>query len=225
MIISINQPAYLPWLGYFDRIAKSDLHVILDDVQFERGSFVNRNKICVSGSPNWLTVPLQKKGQFGKTIREIEINNDLMWSKKHWESMRHAYSSSKYYKEFSEKLYEIYNKKWHHLVSLIGDTTEVLLEELNIGTPWVYSSTLNIRTTKSDRILDICKAVHANKYLSGEFGTDYLDEDKFYDSGIQIEYQSFVHPTYRQNSDVFVPNLSVIDLIFNEGAKARAFLI
>ena len=100
MVASINQPAYLPWLGYFDRIIKSDIHIILDDVQFEKNSFINRNKIVTDINWTWLTVPVQTKGKFGNLeIKDLKIDNTSKWRKKHYNSLNYHYGKSKYFGE------------------------------------------------------------------------------------------------------------------------------
>ena len=99
MIVSINQPAYLPWLGYFHRIAISDVHVVLDHVQFEKNSYCNRNKIRVGNDACWLTVPVQTKGKFGELpISDLQIAENLSWQRKHWEGLRMNYASAPHFK-------------------------------------------------------------------------------------------------------------------------------
>ena len=119
MIVSINQPGYLPWLGYFHRIAISDLHVVLDQVQFEKNSVTNRNKIKTPTGWNWLTVPVKTKGKFGAlSINNIEIDNTKDWAQKHWKTICQNYSKSPYFKEYSEGFEKIYESKWERLIDL-----------------------------------------------------------------------------------------------------------
>ncbi|QQR59910.1 MAG: WbqC family protein [Candidatus Melainabacteria bacterium] len=224
-LVSISQPAYLPWLGYFDRIAASDLHIVLDHVQLEKRSFTVRNKIRTPNGWNWLTVPVKTKGKgFDLPINQIEIQNEENWRKDHFQSIQNAYSKTAFYKEHSEFFDAFYFKEWHLLADLCQQQTEYLLGAFNINTPTLFSSSLNSQLFKDDLILDLCKKVECTTYISGPFGRDYLEEKKFVDAGIKIVYHDYSHPVYRQRWMPFEPNMSAIDLLFNCGPDSKKIL-
>lgn len=224
MIVSINQPAYLPWLGYFQRISISDVHVILDHVQFEKNSFTNRNKIRSKSGFIMLTVPLKTKGLFGNlAINTIEIADDS-WRTKHWKTIQSTYSKAKYFKQYESTLTELYAKSYTKLIDFIIPMNEWLMKELKIKTKIVRSSELKCEGTKSDLILNICKSLHATTYLSGPIGRDYLNIDSFNNSGIKVVFDDYLHPEYSQAFDGFQYYMTALDLILNHGTESISIL-
>lgn len=225
MIVSINQPAYLPWLGYFDRISKSDIHIVLDHVQFEKNSNINRNKIRVINSWNWLTVPIKSKSRFGNlVIKDLEIDNNILWKKKHLKAIKQNYSKAKFFSEHINFFEKIYEKNWSQLVPLLDKINKYILEALDINTKIVYSSDLKPKSKKSRLILELCQKANAKKYISGPFGRDYLDLKSFENAGIKIEFHDYIHPTYAQINNGFVTYMSIIDLLFNHGNDSLKIL-
>ncbi|PAJ72192.1 hypothetical protein CJF42_22490 [Pseudoalteromonas sp. NBT06-2] len=221
MIISINQPAYLPWLGYFERIAKSDLHVVLDHVQFEKNSMVNRNKINSPNGPSLLTVPVKTAKKFGDlAINNIQINNQNKWQKKHWQSIFFNYKKSDYFHLYQASLEAQYQQDWTNLNSLLKVQLKFFLSTLKITTPIIYSSELNLTKTKSELVLEICKNQNATTYLSGPFGRDYLELEAFKKNDIKVTYQDYLHPIYSQFNDTFESHLSTLDLLMHHGNEA-----
>jgi len=225
MIVSINQPAYLPWLGYFDRIAKSDLHIILDHVQFEKNSVTNRNKVRTATGWSWLSVPVLTKGHFGAlAIDQIEIDCMSKWAKKHFTTLQSNYSRSAFYPHYSEYFENLYQQDWLRLAPMMHESTHYLLQQLGIQTPQLRSSELSPEAKKADLILELCIKAGAKTYLSGPFGRDYLDEDAFRKAGIELRYHDYVHPKYDQCFDGFEPYMSVVDLLFNHGEQSLDIL-
>lgn len=218
MIVSINQPAYLPWLGYFERIANSNLHIVLDHVQFEKNSFTNRNKIRTKDGWMWLSVPVKTKGKFGElNINELEIDNTSRWTKKHWESIRSNYAKAKYFSEYAPNIERIYATEWPRLNDLMHEINNYLLNILGIKTSLLYSSEMNVEGKKNELVLNLCKSVSATVYLSGSQGRNYLDESLFEKEGIKVIYQDYHHPEYSQVYPGFEPYMAAIDLLFNVG--------
>lgn len=221
MIVSINQPGYLPWLGYFDRIARSDLHIVLDHVQFEKNSFTNRNKIRSGSGWTWLTVPVRTKGKFNDLpINGIAIDKTRPWARKHRDSLRLEYSKAPYFERYWSWLEAQYERPWECLGDLLRELNDFLLRELNVDTKLIYSSDLGVAGRKDDLVLNLCSEVGATTYLSGPLGRDYLHPYRFREAGIALEFHDYVHPRYGQVHKDFLPNMSVIDLLLNQGPKA-----
>jgi hypothetical protein len=227
MTVSINQPAYLPWLGYFNRIALSDLHIVLDHVQFEKNSFVNRNKARTRQGWTWLTVPLATKGRFGHlSINSLSIAPNDPWARKHWTTIRTSYARAPFFKDLAPAYEALYTKPWTDFLPMARDFMRQHLADLAIDTPVLSSSTLGVQGTKSDLVLNLCRAVGADIYLSGPLGRDYLDEASFASAGIDIKYQDFEHPIYKQcQPGPFEPAMGVLDLLFNLGPSSRALVL
>jgi len=217
MIVSVNQPAYLPWPGYFHRIAVSDTHVVLDHVQFEKNSVTNRNKVRTATGWSWLTVPLRTKGRFGDlTIRTVEIDNATDWRARHWKTLAQHYRHAPHFAEHAPFFEDVYRREWHHLGALLRETTTYLLNALGIGTKIVFSSDMAPRGAKDELVLDLCVKAHADLYLSGAMGRRYLREEIFTAAGIPVRYQAYRHPE---------PVLSIVDLLFTHGPRTLETLM
>lgn len=225
MIVSINQPAYLPWLGYFDRIARSDLHLVLDHVQFEKNSMANRNRILGANGSTMITVPVRTAGKFGDlSINDLLIDHARPWNKKHWNAISQSYGKARYFEGHRDWFERFYSCSWTHLSPLLHESTGYLLDALGIGTRIVKTSELNVAGSKSELVLNLCKEVGASTYLSGPFGRDYLDVVGFAEAGVKIEFQDYRHPVYQQLRGGFEPYMSVIDLLFNCGDSSLGIL-
>jgi hypothetical protein len=226
MIVSINQPAYLPWLGYFHRIAVSDLHIVLDHVQFEKNSFTNRNKIRTSDGWCWLTVPVKTSGRFGDlAIDQVEISTERRWAEKHWNSIRLNYSKASYFREHADFFEAIFSHSWERLNPLLREVTTYLLNGFGIHTKIMLSSEIGVLGRKSELVLELCRKVGATSYLSGSLGRDYLDESAFQQAGIAVAYQDYHHPTYKQAYPNFEPYMGAIDLLLNCGPGSLEVLM
>ncbi len=225
MIISINQPAYMPWLGYFDRINKSDTHIVLDHVQFEKNSMVNRNKIKTDQGWCWLTVPVKTSGKFGDlALNKIAINNNQNWQKKHWNSIYFNYKKSPFFHLYENELSYFYQQKWDLLADALKWQLNFFLKTLNISTPIFFSSDKNYQTSKSDLVLDICKDFDTSTYLSGPFGRDYLQTEPFNKQHIEIDFHDYTPPVYQQLHGKFISHLCIFDLICNHGENSLKIL-
>lgn len=224
MIVSIHQPAYLPWLGYFDKIARADLFIWLDNVQFQKNSFQNRNKILTKDGPSWLTIPMRTSGVLYETpLKHVEIDNSKNWRAKHVSSIRMNYIKAPFFTERFPLLSRFYEQDWQTLDRLCWEMLEYFNALLGVTTPVRRASDMAADGAKSDLVLDLCKKAGATTYLSGALGRDYLDIQSFAAAGIAVEFQDYKHPTYRQTYPGFVPHLAVIDLIMNEERPDRFF--
>jgi len=216
----------LPWLGYFERIALSDLHVVLDHVQFEKNSFTNRNKIRTAAGELWLTVPLSTKGRFGNLeINRLAFAPNNSWQKKHWDTLNQTYKKAPFFRQYASAYEKLYETEWTSFMSMIRAFLEQQLSDLEITTKLVYSSELKTAGTKSDLLLNLCRNTGATQYLSGAMGRGYLDERIFSEAGISVIYQSYKHPEYRQHHGGFKPCMGILDLIFNEGPRSLSILL
>ncbi len=220
MRVSINQPAYLPWLGYFDRIARSDVHIVLDHVQFEKNSFTNRNKIRTKDGWQWLTVPVKTKGKFGAlAINTIVVNNDVRWTAKHWASLQCHYGKAPYFSHHRAFFEDVYAQSWSCLNDLLRETLRYFLRVFDVRTPILFSSDLNVPGKKDELVLNLCQAVGARDYLSGPLGRNYLCEARFAEAGISVAYHDYRQPIYPQVYPGFETSLSAIDVLFNAGQR------
>lgn len=230
MILAAHQPNYIPWIGYFDKMARADKFVLADDVQYTTHGFINRNYIKTRQGKKWLTVPVITKGKGFQKINEVRIDKEQNWALKHWNSIQLNYKYGPYFDYYADFFERLYQKEWIFLVDLNIAIIEFVREALNISWPMVLSSELDgtyglvERSDATERIVDLAIKTGCTKYLSGVTGKKYLKENLFEEAGIQLIYSDFQHPTYHQQFGEFVSNLSIIDLLFNEGARAGDFV-
>jgi len=217
-VVGIHQPEYLPWMGFLNKLANSDAFVLLDNVQFRRNYFQNRNRIRTSDGWTWLTVPV-KKAPLECLISEIEIDGSKPWGETHWKNLKQNYSKARHFTEYSEFFGETYLRDWAKLAELNIRIIRFFAESLGIECEIVLASKLHATGTGSGLLLKICEEMDADIYLSGRFGRDYLDEGVFREAGIEVVYQDFHHPEYEQVYQPFVPDLAGVDLLFNCGAE------
>ena len=223
MIVSIHQPQYLPWLGYFDKIERSDVFVFLDNVQFKKNEWQNRNKIKTSDGWQWLSVPVLHS--FTQKISEVEINNTVQWGRKHLNALVTNYSKTPFYKNYIDFFEQTYTREWTYLVDINIHVIKYIVEALGLSDKkLVLASGLESREGSSERLIDICKQLGGDVYLSGKDGAKYMDLDIFKEEGIQVIFQDYKHPRYDQLYGDFEPFLSVIDLLFNCGPDSLSIL-
>jgi len=220
MIIAIHQPNYLPYLGFFDKMMKSDIFVVYDDAQFEKGEFQHRNRIRIYHGWKWLTVPVEKKHI---PINEIRIKNEVAtwkgvkWSDAHFKDIRDNYKDNPYYSNYEKEIKRIYEKTYDKLVELNMELINFLKKALDIDVKIVFSSDLGFTSKSTERLVEIVEALGGDVYLSGLKGRDYLYVSMFEKKGIKVEFQEFKHPVYKQRYEGFVPNMAAIDALFNVG--------
>ena len=178
MILSIHQPQYMAWIGYFHKIMHSDAFVILDNVQYKKGEFQNRNKIRVKDGSIWITVPVLTKGVLTQKIKDVLIDNKPNWRNTNWQSIDMNYHKAEFFKEHSEFFKRIYEKKWEKLIDITVVLNKYLMECLEIKIPIYFESDLNIEGEKTTRIVNICKKLNADTYLSGVGAKEYLKEEE-----------------------------------------------
>jgi len=227
MKMSIMQPAYLPWLGFFDRVEASDLLIILDNVLLDTNSktrFTNRNKIRTKEGWIWLSLPMKTKGLFGKVlIKDIEIA-DNNWKAKHWKAIETNYSKANYFRKYASDLEEIYKQEWNKMQDLLDLLTNYFFNVLQINVPVIKASSIPVKGQKSELILELCKYQRAKLYYSGVFGRDYLELNKFEENNIEVLFHEYRYPIYDQVYKGFEPYMSILDILFNYGERSMEII-
>lgn len=225
-VIGILQPGYLPWLGFFEQLYRSDVFVLYDDVQYDKGGWRNRNRIKTANGIQWLTVPVRLDFDDRPLVNEVLIDNTSNWRKKHATSIRQSYGKTPFFAHYWTIFEEAFDRQWDLLIDLDLYFIEQLAACLGLaGRRMVRSSNLNISGDRIGRLLAICKHFDADVFYEGAAGCNYIDDREFTDQGITVQYQSYQHPAYKQLYGEFVPYLSVIDLLFNQGEQSRDILI
>lgn len=224
-IIGILQPSYLPWIGFIEQIIKSDVFILYDDVQFEKGSWRNRNRIKTIQGIQWVTVPVLTKGSGFQLIKDVKINNNIKWQNKHIKSIIQNYSKSPFFDDFSDQLFFIINRYHKYLLDLNWELINWIIDKLNINTPIYFSSSFDIDGERNNRLIKIIKHLDGTQFYEGASGKNYIDINEFYMNGIQICFQNYIHPVYRQLYGPFISHLSIIDLLFNCGPDSRSIII
>ena len=222
--IGILQPSYLPWLGFFEQIDQVDIFVLYDDVQFEKGSWRNRNRIKGHDEAIWLTVPVLTKGLGTQLIQDVRIQGNTAWQKKHIKTMTQYYSKAPFFTHYSVSLFDCIDREWSSLVELNVTLIKWLCEELGIQTELIVSSDLKISGKKSEKIIKTIKSLGGSVFYEGASGRNYIERSEFDRYGITIQYQDYIHPMYFQGKGEFVPYLSIIDLLFNCGSESLDIL-
>lgn len=216
--ICIRQPGYLPFLGFFKKIESVESFVFLDDVNYSKGDWDNRNKIRTFENSMWLTVPILNNS--GKLLNEVEIDYSKDWIYKHKAAIKYNYENCPFFDKYWKGIEKILDKKHRKLLELNMSLINYFISILQISTKTIFSSELEIDSTGSKKLLDICKSLNSDTYISGELGSDYLDLEIFKNENITVKFEKFEHPQYSQKYSKFIPNMSIIDLLFNEGEKS-----
>ena len=225
MVVTIHQPEHLPWLGFCHKASQADLFVLLDNVQYRKNYFQNRNRILGVNGPMWVTVPVLSRGHTESTILDMRIDNTGPWLKKWWKSLYFTYKNAPFFEPDAAFFEDLSRRTWTSLVEFNVTILSHVLEAFEIRCPVVRASTLPVSGTRSDLLLDICRHVGATTYLAGQSGRDYLREDLFTAAGLAVRYHAFTHPVYPQGRNgAFVPFLSSVDLLWTCGPESARIL-
>jgi hypothetical protein len=224
--ICIIQSAYIPWRGFFDLIGRCDEYVVFDSAQYVKRHWHNRNRIKTARGAEWLTIPVVTKGKFEQRIDEVEV--EKAWADKHWRSIELAYARAPYFAAHGPLVRELYERaeRERRLTDINWLFVETIVRLLAIGTRIVRDTSYASEGTRTARLLSLCRAAGATRYLSGPSATAYFEDDLFRDAGIEVEWMNYDGYTlYPQLHGAFEPAVSVLDLIFNAGADAARTLM
>ncbi len=223
--VAIVQSNYIPWRGYFDLINSVDEFILYDDVQYTMRDWRNRNIIKTANGPKWLTIPVEVKGKYLQKIKDTVVS-DTDWSKKHWASVVHSYSRAQYFSLHRELLEGLYLGEEEKFLSRINYRFIVAIcRVLGIRTTISRSMDYQLIGDKTERLVSLCKQAGATSYLSGPAAKSYLDEAPFKTAGMTVSYMDYSsYPEYTQLYPPFRSEVSIIDLIFNEGPNATRYM-
>jgi hypothetical protein len=224
--IVIQQPNYVPWIGYFDLMYRASVWVWLDDVQYTKNDWRNRNKIAGRGAGQWITVPVRTNGRFGQTIRDVEINYDADWVAKHLNAVSECYRRAPHFAAVFPLFEAHVAARPERLVDLTVPSCEAVAGLLGISPRFVRSSSLDgIIGVKQDRVLEICGRFDCTTYLSGPRGRDYIDPAGFAARGLSLEYARYAYDPYDRGGVESTEPLSILDPLFWIGPEATMAMI
>ncbi|MCL2216616.1 MAG: WbqC family protein [Defluviitaleaceae bacterium] len=217
MILSGHQPNYWPYAGLFGKIIMSDKFMYVADVQFDKKSWQNRNRIKTANGWTYITVPVLTKDKFDQKISDVEINNTTNWRDKHRKSIELNYKKSPYYNEYRDFIDDLYSKSWFSLCELDIYITNFILDELCVKKDILYDKDYEFTGAKTARLVNMCKQAKCDTYLSNKGSQEYVDIDCFIESGLNHRFVEYLGTEYKQQYHGFVSHLSVLDLLMNCG--------
>ncbi|MGI5844803.1 MAG: WbqC family protein [Candidatus Xenobium sp.] len=222
MRITIHQPEHIPWLGVMYKLTRVEYLVILDNVQFRKNYFGNRNRVMGPQGPTYVTVPVHLSGHTSNTYRDIQIVQDNKWRKRYLGILRDGYRKHPFFQDYFSAMQEILDRPWTHVAALNEEIIRFLCRSLDLSIPMVRASEMDLPKSRStELLLHICRKVGATEYLAGSQAGNYLQEDLFEAEGVKVLHTDFVHPTYpQQGTREFVSHLGSLDLLMNCGPQA-----
>jgi WbqC-like protein family len=223
--VAVVQSNYIPWKGYFDLIAAVEEFILLDDVQYTRRDWRNRNKIKTAQGLKWLTIPVQVKGRYHQRIDETLID-DPDWAETHWQTIRHAYAGAECFERFAPAVERLYTEARSERLSEVNRFfLEGICDILGIETKLSWSTDYGAEGVKGERLLELCLKAGADEYVSGPSARAYLDERPFAEAGVAVDWFDYpAYPSYPQLHPPFEHQVSVIDLVLNAGSDAKRYL-
>ncbi len=223
MIVFVHQPEYMPWLGFFDKLARCDTFVIYDDAQYQHGGYHNRNKIRTIQGWEWLTIPIVHNHP--QMIKDVKISGKE-WVKKHLSMIVHNYEKTPYFREYFPLIEEVLNSNHQLLIDLDMHLIKVFSNILSIESKMIRSSEFPyFGAEKNEKLVSMCRLLRADTYLAGSGGRNYVNGELFSKADVTIQWHAYDHPIYQQKFEGFQPNLSIIDLLFNLGPKAKGTIL
>lgn len=228
MNVVILQPSYIPWRGYFHQIAKADLFIFYDDVQYDKHGWRNRNQIKTAQGKQWLTIPVHSAGATeGLLIKDTKIDWTRPWAANHWKALSFAYAKAPFFRLYAALFEPFYQRHDTLLADFTIDLTIALARELGITrTKFMRSSEIpGIDGQKTDRLIQILTKVGTTHYISGPSAQDYIEQEKFNAAGITLEYMVYDYPEYPQLYPPFEPQVSAIDLLLMTGPDSLNYIV
>jgi len=223
--LAVVQSNYIPWKGYFDLINMVDEFILLDDVQYTKRDWRNRNLIKTQSGLKWLTIPVQVKGKFLQTIKETRIS-DVSWGRSHWKTIVQNYSKARHFKRYADIFERLYLEGEEQYLSRVNfKFINAICYLLGIKTKISFSMEFNLVGEKTERLVALCEQAHTVEYISGPAARSYLNEELFKKHGIAVRYIDYSgYPEHQQQFLPFEHRVSIIDLIFNEGPNATKYM-
>ena len=217
--IAIHQPNFLPFYGFWSKLMQCDTFVILDNVQYTKNSFINRVKIHGKSEGQWLTCPIIKPKNTD-LIGQVKLIEGNKWRKKHLKTIHQTYGKAKYFEEIYNLIIEVYFEPYTTVQNFNTALINLIVQYLGISeVKYYHSSTIFSTSVSTQRLVDICKELKADTYICGSGSDKYQDNDLFIENGIKVNRVSS-QLEYSQFGGKFVPNLSIIDILFHHGKKA-----
>jgi hypothetical protein len=224
-LIAGHQPNLYPYGGFFSKMLKADEFVIVDNTQYVKKQYHNRNRVkLVDGEVVWLSVPVKNSGRYKQAINEVEIDNSQKWREKHKNTLVRNYKKSPFFDEFYPGFEDLLSKEWKRLYNFNFEVIKLSAKYIGISTPLSIASEIGAQGKASELILDICRKTGGDAYLHGKHAVDYVDFELLKNGGVENYLQSFNSEQYFQHGKEFVPNLSILDILFNCGNETLSFL-
>ena len=226
MKVAMMQPDYIPWKGIFDLIHRVDKFVFYDDVQYTTRDWRNRNVVPSQSGAVWLTVPVLSKGKREQLIKDVVINPNQNWQKKHFRTLELTYAKAPFFSQYRYLLEDFYlSRRWENLSEFDIYTTCRICEILGIRTEFYKASDLNCSGSKDgEKVIKICKKLNCDYFINGPASKKFMNERQFDAADIQLDYIEYTYPEYRQMTRPFCHNVSVLDLLFNTGDDAPYYI-
>ena len=223
MLVTIHQPQFMPWLGYFDKMDQADRFVLLDTVQYKKNEWQNRNRLKAAQGPQWLTVPVRFR--FPARINEVGVNDNAPWRHKHQQALKTNYGKAAFHEKEAASIAALYADFSTLLRDVNGATIDWLATRLGIDTERCWASALPVDEQEpTQRLVEICKYLGASAYLSGAEGRNYLDVTRFAAAGIEVIFQQYTPTDYPQLFGDFVSHMSALDVVLNCGPASAQVL-
>jgi hypothetical protein len=227
-IIAIHQPNFFPWLGYFDKINRSDIFVLLDDAQLQKtgAGWSSRVQLAISGEVKWFTVPIARNYTGTASINSVEFDNKVPWRKKLVKTLEANYRKALFFKDVFPFLKTVIEFSEQNVARYNTYCLTAILNELRISTPLVLASELNVNQSSTQRLITITKILNGTTYLCGGGAGGYQEDHLFPAANLVLKYQNFQHPTYEQKTNEgFIKGLSIIDVLMHCGVEGTRKLI
>lgn len=227
--VAVVQSNYIPWKGYFDLIHMVDEFILFDDVQYTRRDWRNRNLIKTARGTQWLSIPVNSKGNYLAPIKDITVSEPA-WSRRHWAALLANYGRMPGFKLYRERFEELYADVRERRLSAINlRFLTAVCEALGIRTRLSWSMDYQFdryQADRSRRLIELCRKAGATRYISGPTARGYLDEALFAREGVELAYLDYSsYPEYPQAHPPFEHHVSVLDLLFNTGADAPRYML